>query len=99
MAWASSPPPQLSPGASGFPNRGRRPLAMRSGDLNAAGNGEPPRLPLFPAGVSFSLPRIRFWPFLSNPTAHVRRYPFAGDYAKEPLGFQKIEPAVPSALR
>ena len=77
----------------------RGPLTARAGDLLAAGNGEPPWLPLFPAGaLSLSLPSLIG---AIRPRSNGLGWPIPfrrGKFVKEPHPFPKIEPAVLSVI-
>ena len=77
----------------------RKALTDHAGELLAAGNGEPPRLPLFPAGaLSLSLPSLIG---AIRPRSNGLGWPIPfrrGKFVKEPLPFPEIEPAVLSVL-
>jgi hypothetical protein len=63
----------------------RRALFVHSGELLTAGNGASPRLPLFPAGSSFSLSPILSQPSDLRYTARIRTYHVVGLFIKETL--------------
>ena len=77
----------------------RGPLTVLAGVLLAAGNGEPPWLPLFPAdALSLSFPSLIG---AIRPRSNGLGWPIPfrrGKFVKEPLPFPEIEPAVLSVL-
>ena len=76
-----------------------RALTDHAGELLAAGNGEPPCLPLFPAGaLSLSLPSLIG---AIRPQSNGLGWPIPfrrGKFAKEPLCFHVIKPAILSVF-
>ena len=64
LGWTRHPPRIILLASVGH-TVARRALTDHAGELLAAGNGEPPRLPLFPAGaLSLSLPSVPGHPIL-----------------------------------
>ena len=86
-SWPSLDPPlpRFSPVPSVIRTVAPSPCTELAVVLSPSAMAEPPTEALFRPPPSFSLPQIYFWPFISNPTATVGRYPFAGSFAKEPL--------------
>jgi hypothetical protein len=69
-------------------------LFVHSGEILTTGNGESPRLLLFLASSSFSLPSIPSQPSVLRSTTRIRTYPFAGPFAKETPTFLIFMPAI-----